>query len=95
MLTPPPQNGLRSLTLTLQETGSDITGTAQIADATGTPYWEGSITGTQNKAAVVLTATSVGSGAFDLDGQFKDAGTITAHLNGGGWVDTPVTLKRQ
>jgi len=95
MLTPPPQNGLRSLTLTLQEAGTDITGTAQISDATGTPYWDGSVTGSQSKAGLFLTATSVGAGSFNLDGQFKDSDAITATLNGGGWINTPVTLTRR
>ena len=95
MLTPPPANGPRSITLTLQETNTNVTGSGDIADATGVQYYTCTVSGTHGHPAITLTLNSAGFAPISLTGSFTNTSTIEATLNGGGWVNTPVTLTRQ
>jgi hypothetical protein len=95
MVTPPPANAPRSIRLTLQETNTNVTGSGEIADVNGVPYYTCTVSGTHVDAAIEVTLDSPGFAPVSLTGNFTNASTITATLNGGGFVNTPVTLKRK
>ena len=86
----------RTLTLTLQESGTSVTGTGAIA-VTGDPdpYWAYTVEGTHIHPAIALTLISPSNPADTLQGQFTDGATIQAELDLGMFDDVPITLKRQ
>ncbi len=87
----------RTLTLTLQQTGTSVTGTGAIA-VTGDPdpYWTyNAVAGTHIHPAITLTLSSTGSPDNTLEGQFIDGSTIQAEMDTGMFNDVPITLKRQ
>lgn len=92
--------GDRTLSMTLQETSNNVSGSYAIATPGSDPYWTGTVTGERNGMDLLLTLPGnsvVGDspGTIDLSGVIRDADTIDGLLNGSGWVDAPVVLKRQ
>jgi hypothetical protein len=95
MVTPPPFNAPRSIRLMLQETNGNVSGSCEIAFPGDPPYYTCTVSGTHTHPAITLTLSSPGFAPISLTGSFTDGSTIAATLNGSGFVDTPVTLKRQ
>ena len=91
---------LRPITLTLQEAGQVLSGSCDIADASGVVYWTGTVAGSHVHPALSLTCSNPdpnSGGVARIDGTFLNANKIDAKLNGGaGWnLDTPITFLRQ
>jgi hypothetical protein len=90
-----PFGAARTIAMSLQETGTEVSGSGDISDAVGDPYYSFTVTGTHVHPAIELSLSSPGFAPVSVEGEFTDATTIAAALNGSGWADTPVTLKRQ
>ena len=90
-----PFGAARTITMSLQETGTEVSGSGDISDAVGDPYYTFTVTGTHVHPTIALSLSSPGFAPISVEGSLTDATTIAATLNGSGWVDTPVTLERQ
>ncbi len=84
-------NGL-SLTLTLQDAGGAVTGSGHLDAAGVSIAW--TATGTHVHPNVSLTLTSAGYESVNLSGHCDNASTISATLNGSGFVGNSITLRR-
>jgi hypothetical protein len=90
-----PFGAARTITMSLQETRTEVSGSGAISDAVGDPYYTFTATGAHVHPAISLSLSSPGFAPVSVEGNFTDATTIAAKLNGSGWVNTPVTLERQ
>jgi hypothetical protein len=90
-----PFGAARTISMSLQETVTEVSGSGDISDAVGDPYYSFTVTGTHVHPIIELSLSSPGFAPVSVEGEFTDATTIAATLNGSGWADTPVTLKRQ
>lgn len=87
----------RFITLSLEENGQTISGSAEITTALGEPpYYTGSVSGSHAHPDVSLVITAPEFAPLSLVGTFADANTVNVILSGtAGWTNTPVTLRRQ
>ena len=90
----------RTLTLALEETATNVTGSGAIA-ATGhpDPNFACTVSGTHTHPAIefALTCTcgTTQCGPVTLTGTYTNDSTIEAFLNGSGFVNAPGTLRRR
>jgi hypothetical protein len=86
-------NGVATaLSMTLQETGGNITGSGNLS-APGVAIAI-TVAGTHAHPNVSLTLSATGFSPINLSGQYTDTRTITATLNGSGYVNQPATITR-
>jgi len=87
--------GARNITLTLQETDSNIVGSGAIASPGNDPYYTCTVAGDRTGDSLSLTLTSDDFAPISFAGTFVSATTIDGLLNGSGWVNTAVQLTRE
>lgn len=81
-----------TLTLTLQESSNSITGSGNLSSSTISLAL--TVTGTHADPSISLILAATGFQPINLTGSFATALTITATLNGSGYVGIPVTLTK-
>jgi hypothetical protein len=85
---------VRKITLVLQQVDHQITGQVSMTDPGGQVYFVGDADGVNTYPEVSFTLTAEGYETITATGRLTRKDTMTLVLDGSGWNDTPLTMRR-